>query len=109
MRLVVIESPLFGDVTRNVRYAYACLRDALRRDEAPLASHLLYPQVLDDADPLERRLGIEAGLAWHWRADAVIFYIDLGFSSGMEAARKRAQNARVPTELRRLGGEWGKG
>ena len=93
MRLVIIESPYAGDVERNVRYARACLKDCLSRGEAPLASHLLYTQegVLDDADPAQRKLGMEAGHAWLEWADAVVVYKDLGISAGMtlgvEAAR----------------------
>lgn len=44
MRLVIIESPFAGDVVRNLRYLRACMRDCLRRGEAPYASHALYTQ-----------------------------------------------------------------
>ena len=47
-------------------------RRALARGEAPIASHLLYPQVLDDADPFQRQQGIAAGLAWAAVADATV-------------------------------------
>lgn len=86
--LVVIESPYAGDIPRNVRYARACMADSLRRGEHPIASHLLYtqPGILRDEVPGERRLGIDAGLAWAAKADAVVFYTDLGWSPGMRAA-----------------------
>ncbi|MBO4228155.1 hypothetical protein [Bradyrhizobium neotropicale] len=85
MKLVIIESPYNGDVTRNVEYARACVRDALLRGEAPFASHLLYtqPGILRDDIPDERRWGIAAGLAWGAVADATVVYTDLGISSGM--------------------------
>ena len=85
MRRVILESPYAGDIERNKAYARACLRDCLRRGEAPLASHLLYtqPGVLDDSNPEERALGIEAGLAWGHEAAATVVYTDLGVSSGM--------------------------
>ncbi|MGV1079701.1 MAG: hypothetical protein ACOYD1_07595 [Candidatus Nanopelagicales bacterium] len=40
MRPVLVESPYAGDVERNVRYAWACLRNSLLRGEAPLRSGL---------------------------------------------------------------------
>jgi hypothetical protein len=86
MRTVVIESPYAGDVTRNLRYLRAALRDCLRRGEAPFASHALYPTVLDDFVEEERKLGIEAGFAVGAHLDAVVFYTDLGWSNGMRAA-----------------------
>ena len=116
MKLVVLESPYAGDVDRNVAYARAAVGDCLRRGEAPIASHLLFtqPGILDDDVPEERRLGIDAGLAWHAVADAIVFYLDLGWSSGMYGALDRIRTfnmaARsggrptVPVEQRRLDG-----
>lgn len=94
-QLVVIESPYAGDVIQNVRYARLAMADALRRGEAPLASHLLYtqPEVLDDAVPAERQRGIDAGVAWAAHADLVVFYVDLGWSSGMCRGQERAVRA----------------
>jgi len=85
---VILESPYAGDVTRNVAYARAALRDSLLRGEAPIASHLLYTLegVLDDTIPEERQLGIRAGLDWSLKADKVVFYLDHGWSPGMHLA-----------------------
>jgi hypothetical protein len=104
MRRVVVESPYAGDVQRNVAYARAALADSLRRGEAPLASHLLYtqPGILDDLIPEERARGIEAGLVWADLADASVFYIDHGWSSGMLAALERAHSHGASVEIRRL-------
>lgn len=102
MRRVVVESPYAGEVDDNVAYARACLLDCLRRGEAPFASHLLYPEVLDDAKPSERQLGLNAGLAWGRCADLVAVYIDRGISSGMRRGIEAAQDAGVPIEERRL-------
>jgi hypothetical protein len=105
---VVIESPYAGDVERNLHYLRACMRDCLRRGEAPYASHALYtqPGVLDDQKPEERKLGIEAGYAWWDAADMIVFYADLGWSRGMSAARDRVADKLRATETRYLGGEW---
>jgi len=104
--LVLIESPYAGDVARNERYARACLADSLARGEAPFASHLLYtqPGVLDDADPAERRQGIEAGLAWGARATLTAVYDDLGITEGMRQGIARAEAEGRPVEVRQLAG-----
>jgi hypothetical protein len=91
MRLVIIESPYSGDIINNEAYARKAMFDSLSRGEAPLASHLLYTQVLNDSVENEREQGINAGLAWMRHADAVVFYIDRGWSPGMIAAKRRAE------------------
>ena len=106
MRRVVLESPWAGDELRHAVYARACLKDSLQRGEAPLASHLLYTQVLDDKVKEERRQGIDAGHAWMPAADALVVYMDLGFSAGMVQGIEMAGNLGLPVEKRSLGGEW---
>lgn len=108
MKLVILESPYAGDVERNTRYARACLRDSLMRGEAPVASHLLYtqPGVLRDDVPDERRMGINAGLAWGRAAEGTVVYCDLGISGGMEQGIGRAEKAGRPVEKRWLGSPW---
>lgn len=111
MRRVVIESPYAAPTAfarqKNCDYARAAMADCLRRGEAPIASHLLYTQrgVLRDEVAEERALGIAAGLAWGDLADAAVFYVDRGWSSGMEAARDRFTAAGKPIEVRMLG-DW---
>ncbi len=106
MRLTILESPYCGrtaeETERNVQYAKAAMLDSLQRNEAPLASHLLYPGILNDADPQERALGIEAGLAWGRVAEATVAYIDLGISPGMSQGIARAEAEGRPVEYRRL-------
>jgi len=91
MRRVILESPYSAPtaegVERNLTYARECIRDCLKRGEAPLASHLLYtqPGILDDTIPDERRLGMESGFAWTAVGEAVVVYLDLGLSRGMQA------------------------
>lgn len=100
--LVIIESPFSGDVERNKAYARSCLQDSLRRGEAPIASHLLHTQVLDDLRPNEREFGIEAGLAWYRVAEKCVVYEDFGISRGMAEGAARARSHGVPVEYRRL-------
>lgn len=107
LRRVVIESPLspsngfsFED---NQEYARRCMKDSLNRGEAPYASHLLYTQMLDDFDPEERKLGMEAGFLWGEAAPTVAVYTDRGMSSGMIEGIKRAQARGARIEFRSLG------
>jgi hypothetical protein len=110
MRLVLLESPYKGkdwsDVEENLRYARACMRDALLRGEAPFASHLLYTQegVLDDKLPADRERGIAAGLLWGERAEATVVYIDRGIFEGMKRGIRRARELGRPVEYRSLYG-----
>ena len=48
-KLVYIASPYSGDVERNVAFAKAACRYAMNQGVTPIASHLLYPQMLDDS------------------------------------------------------------
>lgn len=104
MRRVILESPYAGDVAANVAYARACVRDSLSRNEAPLASHLLYTQegILRDEDPTERWLGIDAGLAWGAVAEATVVYTNHGISDGMALGIAAAMHQGRPVEYRRL-------
>lgn len=106
MKLVIIESPYAGDIRANVEYARACMRDALNRGEAPIASHLLYtqPGILKDEIPEERQWGIDAGLAWRRVAELTAFYVDRGWSRGMLAAKALYEAEGFPFEVRTLGG-----
>lgn len=107
--LVIIESPFAGDNEQerdaNIAYARKCVADAVHRGEAPIASHLLFtqPDILDDSDPAQRYLGIEAGLAWYRVAGRCVVYMDRGVSSGMSTGIVRAIAHGVPVEERYLG------
>lgn len=48
MKLVYICSPYAGAVERNVRFAQEACRYAISQNFAPVAVHLLYPQLRDD-------------------------------------------------------------
>lgn len=104
MRRVILESPYAGNIRRNRNYARKAVRDCLTRGEAPIASHLLFTQagVLNDHKAEERKLGIDAGLAWSEVADAAVFYADYGFSFGMQCALKAHSERQTPIEVRYL-------
>jgi hypothetical protein len=108
-RFTIIESPYAGDVEANVEYARRACLDSYGRGEVPFASHLLYPQFLDDADASERRGGIDCGYyigrALHegdFGLVLVCFYVDRGWSSGMEAALAYYTEYGLHCEMRRI-------
>lgn len=112
LRPTIVESPFSasGEYTQrqHERYRDACMLHSFDMGEAPFASHMLYTQILDDAVPEERKLGIDAGLAiaevlastgfLRW-----VFYVDLGISAGMKLGEKKAAELGVSTEKRSLG------
>jgi hypothetical protein len=102
MKKVIIESPYAGNVQRNVEYAKLCLKDSLNRGEAPIASHLLYTQVLDDLNTEERKQGIDAGLEWLKVADLHVFYLDYGWSLGMLYALRKSNELKIEVETRKI-------
>lgn len=105
MRRVILESPYAGNIKRNREYARKALRHSLTCGEAPIASHLLYPQpgVLNEMIREERELGIAAGLAWLKYAEAMVAYTDYGISPGMHAAMSRAALEGLLIETRTIG------
>lgn len=103
-RRVIIESPYAGDINRNIAYCEIAMLDSIMRGEAPFASHMLYPYVLRDDDPEERKLGISLGTAWLQVADLVAFYTDFGISPGMSArlSELKSLTYRIPYEIRKV-------
>lgn len=90
-QIVIVESPYAGEVVRNKAYLQCAFRDCYARGEIPIASHQLYTDSLIDTVPAERELGI--GLGIELRDQLIravgagsVFYVDLGWSSGMRAA-----------------------
>jgi hypothetical protein len=107
VRRVILESPYAGNFFQrwmNRRYARKCVRDSLRRGEAPIASHLLYtqPGILNDKKASERQLGIDAGLAWRDAAVASVVYTDRGISRGMEYGIAAAHASGLRIDYRTL-------
>jgi len=107
--LVVIESPWKAESTteqiRNKTYALRCLKDSILRGEAPYASHLIYTQVLNEADDIERNLGMNIGFAWGSNATKTVVYQDYGITDGMNLGITRAIQEGRSVEVRSIGFE----
>ena len=53
--IVYICSPYAGDVRQNVRRTRAYCWFAVQKNCVPIATHLLFPQFMDDTDPAQRQ------------------------------------------------------
>lgn len=88
--IVYICSPFSGDVDRNVENARRYSRFAVDQGYIPIAPHLLFPQFLDDNDPVQRELGLFFGNALMSKC-AEVWVFGSHISSGMEAEISRAK------------------
>lgn len=94
-KLVYIASPYAGDVEANVAFAKAACRYAMQNGCTPVAVHLLYPQMLDDAVPAEREAGIQMGLRVLEVCDE-LWLCGERMSHGMQAELAAAKRLGVP-------------
>jgi len=92
----MIESPYAGDISRNLLYAREALHWAIDEGVAPLCSHLLYTQVLDDSKPIARAMAFQIHKALYNRIDEAWFFLDYGMSPGMTIAHDWAIEKNVP-------------
>jgi hypothetical protein len=84
MKRVFICSPYAGDIEGNTGIAKILCRLAIDAGYAPFVPHLLYPQVLDEKNTIERALGISTGLNFMDCCDSVWAYIANGITEGMK-------------------------
>lgn len=114
--IVVVESPYSGDVERNIAYAQRAMADARNRGEIAIVSHLMWTQhheapryFVSDYDPkytlvnCGRERSLRQTEQLRKMASKVVFYIDYGFSSGMDAALQHCKEAHIAHEFRQLG------
>ena len=91
---VYVASKYAGDTEANVTAALGYCRRVIREGYMPVASHLMYPQVLDDNDPAERELGLLFGLALLRICDEPWSFGPV--SSGMEQEIEEAKRLGIP-------------
>lgn len=92
---------------KHRRYLKALALHVLGLGFAPYASHV-YTQWLDDNDPDQRTLGIQAGFAWAQGVQDVFIGTDLGVSAGMELGLKVHRAAGRTIHEVTLGPDWGR-
>jgi len=102
MNRVIVESPFAGDTKLHIEYAQKCLLDSINKGESPFAGHLLYTQVLNDADFDERERGIACASSWYGAADKCVVYTNLGISEGMKRGIELATRLGKAVEFRTI-------
>ena len=103
-RKIYVASKYAGDIAANVENAIRCCRYVIDRGYMPVASHLLYPQILNDNCPRERELGLMFGLALLANCDEVwVFTVDGEVSSGMEREIEEAKRLGIPVRKMEMG------
>lgn len=99
-RKVYVASRYAGDVDTNVKAAIRYCRLVIDRGYMPIASHLLYPRILRDDDPVERELGILFGLALLRDCDEVWVFgeVSPGVAREIEEAKRMQKRIRFMEE-----------
>ncbi len=90
MKKVYVVSRYAGDVQANVKAAVNFCRKVIDAGYMPIASHLLYPQMLDDSNPAQRSLGLTFGLELLKLCDEVWVFgsVSLGMLIEIEEAKQ---------------------
>lgn len=101
---VYVVSRYAGDVSKNVEAARKYCRIVTDAKRIPLASHLLYPQFLNDNDPAERQLGTMFGLALLAICDEV-WCFGTEHSAGMQGELYEAKRLKKPIRYFDLNGK----
>lgn len=92
---VYVVSPYAGDVAKNTSAAVRYCRYVIDAGMVPVASHLLYPQILNDRNPDERELGLACGLSLMALCDEV-WVFGRNVSSGMAREITEARKLEIP-------------
>ena len=98
---IYVASRYAGDVDKNVAAAIRYCRYVIEKGFMPVASHLLYPRILDDSDPAERELGLLFGLALLRDCDEVRVFgpVSAGMVGEMEEAKRLDKPVRYVKEV----------
>lgn len=93
--LVFICSPFAGDMEGNTERAREYSRFAVSKDCIPIAPHLLFPQFLEETDPVGRALGISFGLVLQSMCREMWVFGDT-VSKGMAVEIEKAKERGIP-------------
>lgn len=98
---VYICSPYAGEVERNVALCRQYCRYAIEKKKCqPVASHLMYPSLLDDSDPLQREMALAFGIALLRNCSEVwVFRGEDGVSKGMQREIDAALRWKIPVHF----------
>lgn len=100
-RKIYVASKYAGDVEANVAAAISYCRRVIEEGYMPIASHLLYPQMLNDNNPDERELGLLFGLSLLRMCDEVWVFgtVSPGVEREIEEARRLKKQLRFFEEV----------
>lgn len=99
--IVYICSPYAGDVKQNVRWAQAYCRFAVQKNCVPIATHLLFPQFMDDTDPAQRQQALFMSRLLLTKCNEVWVFgetISQGMASEIRKAESRNKTIRYFTK-----------
>lgn len=95
--MVYVCSPYGANPAHYTALAKGFCKYAIDHNVQPVASHLLYPQFLDDQDDLQREMGLTFGLQMlHLCNEVWVFRPTGGVSPGMKAEIEEAKKAKIP-------------
>lgn len=94
-RKIYVASKYAGDVDANVAAAITYCRRVIDEGYMPVASHLMYPAILNDRDKNERELGLMFGLALLRLCDEIWVFGPI--SPGMAQEVEEAKRLHIPT------------
>ena len=100
-----VVSKYAGDIDKNVADAIRACQYLIERHKQPIASHLLYPQILGvaDTDMESRTLGLMYGLSLMAMCDEVyVFETESGLSEGMEQEVREAKRLGKPIKYMKM-------
>ena len=89
--IVYICSPYAGNVKQNVRRAQAYCRFAVQKNCVPIATHLLFPQFMDDTDPVQRQQALFMSRLLLTKCNEVWVFGDM-ISQGMASEIRKAES-----------------
>ena len=90
-----------GDTLENKKKARRYCRFAVRQKKIPFASHLFFPQFMNDNDPTERGIGLQLGISYIFHCKEVWVFGDTisnGMQAEIDAARRMNKKIRYFTE-----------
>jgi len=94
-RKVYVVSKFAGDIPNNVKLARRYCRFVTSKKYIPIASHLIFPQFLNDMVPYERELGLLYGLAL-LKCCSEVWCFGTDISAGMKQELEEAKRLNKP-------------
>lgn len=93
---IYVASKYAGDVEKNVAATIRYCRRVIDDGYMPIASHLMYPQILNDDNPDERELGLMFGLALLRSCDEIWVFgeVSPGVAREIEEAKRLKKKVR---------------